>query len=68
QGPLFIRRRRYRTRDLAGAHLVITCTDDPKINARVAAEAKERRIWVNSADDPVNCSFTLELLPWYGKT
>ena len=58
-GPLFIRRRRYRTWDLGVAHLVITATDDPKVNARVAAEAKERRIWVNSADDPVNCSFTL---------
>ena len=59
RGSLFLRRRRYRTRHLAGAHLVITCTDDPKVNARVAAEATERRIWVNSADDPANCSFTL---------
>ncbi|MEM8706255.1 MAG: bifunctional precorrin-2 dehydrogenase/sirohydrochlorin ferrochelatase [Actinomycetota bacterium] len=59
RGPLFLRRRRYRTRHLAGAHLVITCTDDPEVNARVAAEATERRIWVNSADDPENCSFTL---------
>ncbi|MEM1335706.1 MAG: bifunctional precorrin-2 dehydrogenase/sirohydrochlorin ferrochelatase [Actinomycetota bacterium] len=59
RGSLFLRRRRYRTRHLAGAHLVITCTDDPEVNARVAAEATERRIWVNSADDPDNCSFTL---------
>ena len=58
-GAVHLRRRRYRTRDLGGAHLVITCTDDPAVNARVAAEARERRIWVNSADDPANCSFTL---------
>jgi precorrin-2 dehydrogenase/sirohydrochlorin ferrochelatase len=59
EGPLHVRRRRFRTRDLGGAHLVITCTDDPAVNARVAAEARDRRIWVNSADDPANCSFTL---------
>lgn len=57
--PIHIRRRRFRTRDLGGMHLVITCTDDPAVNARVAAEARDRRIWVNSADDPANCSFTL---------
>ncbi|MEM9464914.1 MAG: bifunctional precorrin-2 dehydrogenase/sirohydrochlorin ferrochelatase [Actinomycetota bacterium] len=59
EGPVHLRRRRVRRRDLGGMHLVITCTDDPVVNARVAAEARDRRIWVNSADDPVNCSFTL---------
>ena len=58
-GPIHFRRRRFRTRDLGGMHLVITCTDDPAVNTRVAAEARDRRIWVNSADDPVNCTFTL---------
>lgn len=58
-GALVIARRRYRTRDLDGAHLVITCTDDAAVNRRVYEEATERGIWVNSADDPDNCTFTL---------
>ena len=44
--------------DLDGRWLVVTATDDPEVNARVAADATERRLWVNSADDPENCSFT----------
>ena len=59
EGRVHLRHRPFRTRDLGGMHLVITCTDDPVVNARVAAEARDRRIWVNSADDPVNCTFTL---------
>ncbi len=59
EGALHLKRRRFKVRDLGGMHLVITCTDDPAVNAQVAAEARDRRIWVNSADDPANCSFTL---------
>ena len=58
-GALVVTRRRYRTSDLDGVHLVITCTDDPEVNRRVAEDATRRRIWVNSADDPSNCTFTL---------
>src|SRR5262249_42404844 len=45
--------------DLDGAWLAFTATDDPTVNAAVHAAAEERRIWVNSADDPANCSLTL---------
>ena len=38
---------------------MITATDDPAVNASVAADATRRGIWVNSADDPANCTFTL---------
>jgi precorrin-2 dehydrogenase/sirohydrochlorin ferrochelatase len=51
--------RPYTSGDLEGRWLVITATDDPEVNARVAADATERGLWVNSADDPANCSFTL---------
>ncbi|HEY0520577.1 MAG TPA: NAD(P)-dependent oxidoreductase [Ilumatobacteraceae bacterium] len=51
--------RRYRSSDLDGAKLVITATNDTAVNAAVAADATARGVWVNSADDPVNCTFTL---------
>jgi precorrin-2 dehydrogenase len=45
--------------DLAGAVLVLAAVEDPSISAAVAAEARERGIWVNAADDPANCDFIL---------
>lgn len=51
--------RAFATADLEGCWLVITATDDPEVNAHVSAEATDRHIWVNSADDPENCTFTL---------
>ena len=44
-------RRPYRDGDCDGAWLVQACTDDGKINAAVAAEAEDRRIWCVRADD-----------------
>lgn len=45
--------------DLDEAWLAITATDNPVVNEQVFIEGEARRVWVNSADDPVNCSFTL---------
>ena len=45
--------------DLDGAWLALTATADAAVNQAVHDAAEERRIWVNSADDPANCSFTL---------
>jgi len=52
-------RRAYRSEDSDGHRLVITATDDPLVNRQVADDAKGRGLWVNSADDPANCTFTL---------
>ena len=54
-----IERRRYRPGEVAGHRLVITATDDPAVNRTVAADAEAAGVWVNSADDPANCTFTL---------
>jgi len=51
--------RGFRPDDLDGAWLALTATDDPAVNRAVHEAAESRRIWVNSADDPENCSFTL---------
>jgi precorrin-2 dehydrogenase/sirohydrochlorin ferrochelatase len=45
--------------DLEGFQLVFAATDDPRTNEAVYLEGERRGIWVNSADDPRNCSFTL---------
>jgi len=57
--PVTIVRRPYEPGDLNHVRLAITATDDPAVNAAVAAEATRRGIWVNSADDPANCTFAL---------
>ncbi|MEP7114573.1 MAG: NAD(P)-dependent oxidoreductase [Ilumatobacteraceae bacterium] len=57
--PVRVTLRRFESSDLTAVRLAITATDDPVVNAAVAAEANERGIWVNSADDPANCTFTL---------
>ena len=54
-----IERRAYATGDVAGHRLVLTATNDPVVNAQVGADARAAGIWVNSADDPDNCSFIL---------
>lgn len=45
--------------DLDGAWLVIAATDDPALNRSVFEAGERAGIWVNGADDPANCSFTL---------
>ena len=43
--------RGYRPGDCAGAWLVCACTDDPAVNAAVAAAAEQQRTWYVRADD-----------------
>ena len=43
--------RGYRPGDCAGAWLVCACTDDPAVNAAVAAAAEHQRTWYVRADD-----------------
>jgi precorrin-2 dehydrogenase/sirohydrochlorin ferrochelatase len=51
--------RPYRPGDLDGYHLVIAATDDHALNRAIFAEAEAAGTWVNSADDPASCTFTL---------
>jgi siroheme synthase-like protein len=51
--------RSYAPGDLAGYEVAFVATDDPRVNAAVFSEARERRLWVNSADDPAHCDFIL---------
>ncbi len=49
----------YAAEHLEGAALAFAATDDREVNARVAADARARRIPVNVADDPAASDFYL---------
>jgi len=51
--------RRYQSKHLEGVALAFACADDSEINTQVSRDAKEQGIWVNVADNPELCSFTL---------
>jgi precorrin-2 dehydrogenase/sirohydrochlorin ferrochelatase len=54
-----IEERPYRRGDVAGYRLALAATDDPETNRAVFEDGEAAGIWVNSADDPASCSFTL---------
>lgn len=58
--------RPYQSEEAANYRLVITCTDNASVNAQVFRDAESAGVWVNSADDPVNCAFTLPAVAWQG--
>ncbi len=51
--------RRWAPEDLEGVWLAIAATDNPEVNRAVFMAGERAGIWVNGADDPANCSFTL---------
>jgi siroheme synthase-like protein len=59
EGRLRLAEREFAPADLDSAWLVTAATGDPAVDAAVFAAGEDRRLWVNSADDPAHCSFTL---------
>src|SRR6266702_1117612 len=57
QGTLEWRQREYTSADVEGAALVFGATNDRALNARVAADARQRGIPVLAVDDVPNCDF-----------
>lgn len=49
--------RGYKTGDLDGVFLAIAATNSPEVQRQIAAEARERPVLLNSADDPDACDF-----------
>ena len=62
-----VERRPFAAGDIAGRTMVLTCTDDPAVNAAVAAACRAANVWVNSADDPANCTFALPAVTRQGR-
>jgi siroheme synthase-like protein len=56
---LLVHERPFEAADLDDAWLAVTATPDADVNEAVKRAGDERRIFVNSADDPAHCSFTL---------
>jgi precorrin-2 dehydrogenase / sirohydrochlorin ferrochelatase len=53
-----VERRPYADGEVAAYRLAITATGTP-VDAQVFSEGEAAGVWVNSADDPAHCSFTL---------
>jgi siroheme synthase-like protein len=51
--------RPYRRGEVAGYRLVVSATGDPGVDGAVFEDSEAAGVWVNSADDPAHCSFTL---------
>jgi len=52
-------RRPYRRGEAGAYRLVVAATDDPAVNRSVFEDGDAAGVWVNTADDPASCSFTL---------
>jgi len=58
--------RGYQSGDLEGYVLAFVATDDRTVNATVAQEGKQRRVWVNAVDDAPNCDFIMPAIAQEG--
>jgi precorrin-2 dehydrogenase/sirohydrochlorin ferrochelatase len=54
-----VERRPYAPGDVVGHRLVFAATGDRSVDAAVHRDGEAAGVWVNSADDPAHCSFTL---------
>lgn len=57
--PVKVIEREYERGDVAGYRLVITATGVRDVDQQIHDDCEDRNIWVNSADDPDRCTFTL---------
>ena len=66
-GVAEIRERDFDEDDLDGIRLVVTATGDLDTDRRISAAARERGIWTNAADQPVDCEFILPAITRAGR-
>ena len=51
--------RPYERGEVAGYRLAVAATDDRSVNQAVFDDGEAAGVWVNAADDPARCSYTL---------
>lgn len=66
EGRVELLLRPFRRGDLEGYRLVFSATGDPLATAAVAAEARRVDAWLNAADEPASCDFTLPSVGRHG--
>jgi precorrin-2 dehydrogenase/sirohydrochlorin ferrochelatase len=59
EGKLELLERPYAPGDVTGHVIVFVATDDRRVSEAVAEEARALGIWLNAADEPDLCDFTL---------
>lgn len=59
EGRLELSERAYTPGDVRGHHVVFVATDDRRVSEAVADEARALGVWVNAADLPELCDFTM---------
>jgi precorrin-2 dehydrogenase/sirohydrochlorin ferrochelatase len=57
--PVTLVQREYATGDIDTFRLVITATGNTAVDQLIYDECEDKGIWINSADDPERCAFTL---------
>jgi len=57
--PVTLVQREYASGDIDAFRLVITATGNMTVNQQIFDECEAKGIWINSADDPDRCAFTL---------
>jgi precorrin-2 dehydrogenase/sirohydrochlorin ferrochelatase len=57
--PVTLHQRAFELTDLDGQRLVITATGNRELDQLIYDTCEERGVWINSADDPERCAFTL---------
>ena len=57
--PVTLVERVYAAGDVDAFRLVITATGNTPVNQQIFDECEAKGIWINSADDPDRCAFTL---------
>ena len=57
--PVAVIEREYERGDVNGHRLVITATGVLDVDQQIFDDCEDANIWVNSADDPARCTFTL---------
>ena len=57
--PVTLVQRVYESGDIDAFRLVITATGNTPVNQQIFDECEAKGIWINSADDPDRCAFTL---------
>jgi|TARA_Y100000310_G_scaffold336065_1_gene419642 precorrin-2 dehydrogenase/sirohydrochlorin ferrochelatase len=58
--------RPYRRGEVASYRLAITATGDTDVDSQVHRDAEAAGVWLNSADDPERCTFTLPAVSRHG--